>query len=244
MIDSHAHLQDDVFKEDIRDVLLRAKSAGVNGVVCASVDFSDSLACIKLAREFVEVFPCAGVAPYSNLSEVKATMQLIEDSPDIVAVGEIGLDYKLKRHPEQIEPFKKQIELAKELELPVVVHSRSAGRYCLEVLDSLKAEKVVMHSFDGALKYARLGFDRGYYFSIPLTVLKNEQKQKLAKEIPEELLLLETDSPVLNPAGGRNEPSNLIKGRDFIAELRDMAPAEIDKITESNARRIFGLNRL
>lgn len=244
MIDSHAHLQDDAFKDDIRDVLLRAKSAGVNSVVCASVEFSDSLACIKLAREFVEIFPCAGVAPYSNLSEVGAVMQLIEDSPDVVAIGEIGLDYKRERHPEQIDPFKKQIELAKELNLPVVVHSRSAGRYCLEILKSMKAEKVVMHSFDGALKYARQGFDMGYYFSLPLTVLKNEQKQELARGIPEELLMLETDSPVLNPSGGRNEPANLVHGRDFIADLRGMSPEEVDKITEANTRRIFGLNRL
>ena len=241
MIDSHAHLQDEAFSGDLRDVMLRAKSAGVNAVICASVDFGDSVACLELARDYVEIFPCVGVAPYSNLSEVKPTMQLVEDSPDVVAIGEIGLDYKLQRRPEQVEPFRRQVELAMELDLPVVVHSRSAGKHCLEILKAMKAEKVVMHSFDGSVKHARRGFELGYYFSIPLTVVKSEQKQQLAREVPEELLLLETDSPVLSPGGGRNEPANLAQGRDFIARLRGVEPAAMDKLTENNARRIFGL---
>lgn len=234
-------MQDNAFAEDLRDVLLRASKAGVNGIVSAGVDFSDSVACLEVAREYDLVHAAVGVAPYSNLSQLQAVLQLVEDSPDIVAIGEVGLDYNRARKPEQIEPFRKQIAVAKELDIPVIVHSRSAGKYCIEVLEAMKAEKVVMHSFDGSVKNAQRAFELGYYFSIPLTVLKASQKQALAKAVPEEQLLLETDSPVMSPEGGRNEPANLAKGRDFIAELRGLKPEDVDLLTEKNTRKIFDM---
>jgi TatD DNase family protein len=242
VIDAHAHLQGESFEKDIEQALLRAKKAGVTAIVNASTTFEDAIECLELARTYDAVFPAVGLAPYSDLSQLKAVMQLVEDSPDAVAVGEIGLDYPYQKKPEQVEPFKAQVALAMELDLPVVVHSRSAGKYCLNVLEELKAEKVVMHAFDGSIKQARRGFALGFYFSVPLTVVKSEQKQQLAKEAPDELLLLETDSPVLNPAGGRNEPANLVQGRDFIAKLRETTPDKINKLTENNAKKIFGLN--
>ena len=239
MIDVHAHLQSEVFKDDLKDVLLRAKSNGITGVICASVDFSDAVKCLELGKNLDQIHSAIGLAPYSDLSEIDKVIQLIKDSPDIVAVGEIGLDYPYKKYPEQVEPFKKQIALAMELDLPVVVHSRSAGKYCFEILQEMKAEKVVMHAFGGSIKTARKAFDSGFSFSIPVTVLRSPEKQKLAREIPEELLLLETDSPVLNPEKGRNEPANLVKSRDFIAELRGVKPEVIGKLTEKNAKSLF-----
>jgi TatD DNase family protein len=240
VIDVHAHLQDEAFAADLREVIRRAKAAGVNGIVSAGVDFSDSVACLEVAREYDMVRAAVGLAPYSDLSRLQAVLQLIEDSPDIVAIGEVGLDYNREKRPEQIEPFRKQVAVAMELDVPVVVHSRSAGRYCIEVLDAMKAEKVVMHAFDGSVKNAQRGFELGYCFSIPLTVLKNPQKQALAKAVPEEQLLLETDSPVMDPDGGRNEPANLVRARDFVAELRGVEPGDLEALTEKNAHRIFG----
>jgi len=240
VIDAHAHLQDKAFSEDLREVLLRAKKAGVDGVVSAGVDFSDSVACLEVAREYDLVHAAVGLAPYSDLSQLPAVLQLIEDSPDIVAVGEVGLDYHRAKRVEQLEPFRRQVAVAMELDLPVVVHSRSAGKYCVEVLEAMRAEKVVMHAFDGSMKVARRAFDLGYCFSIPLTVLKNPQKQALARGVPEEQLLLETDSPVLNPLGGRNEPANLVHGLEKVAELRGLSPDELERITDRNARKLFG----
>ncbi|MBR9680638.1 MAG: TatD family hydrolase [Candidatus Altiarchaeota archaeon] len=239
MIDSHTHLQDDLFSEDRTQVLLRAKKAGVSAVINASVDFKDSIKCLEISKLYETIHPVIGLAPYSALDELNNTIQLIKENPKIVGVGEIGLDWHFKKHESQIEPFKKQIELAKELEIPVVVHSRSAGKHCIDILEEMRAEKVLMHAYDGSFKAAKHAWDLGYYFSIPLTVLVKEQKQKLAKEIPEELLLLETDSPVLNPDGGRNEPANLVKSRDFIANLREVSPKRIDQVSEINAKSLF-----
>jgi TatD DNase family protein len=241
VIDAHAHLQDEAFSGDVREVLLRAREAGIEAVVSAGVDFDDSVACLELAREYDMVHAAVGLAPYSELSQLKAVLQLIEDSPDISAVGEIGLDYKSHRRPEQHAPFLAQVEMAMELDLPVVVHSRSAGKYALDLLEGAGAERVVMHAFDGAVKHARRGFELGYYFTLPLTVMRSRQKQELARELPEELLLLETDSPVLDPDGGRNEPANLVRGRDFVAELRGVAHEEVGRLSGKNASRAFNL---
>ncbi len=239
MIDAHLHLHDEAFKDDINEVLLRARKSGVVAFVNTSTNFKDAVACLNFSRIYDSVYPCVGLAPYSDLTEIDSMLQLIEDEPDIVAVGEIGLDWPYEKKPAQIEIFKKQIEIAKELDLPVVVHSRSAGKYCIEILKEMKVEKVLLHSFDGGIKHARVAFDLGYHFSIPVTVIKSPQKQQLAKEIPEKLLLLETDSPVLNPNGGRNEPANLVISRDFIAELKGLEPKTIESITEVNTRKFF-----
>lgn len=241
MIDAHAHLQDEAFDGDVFETMRRARDAGVEAVVCASVDFADSVACLELAREWDRIHAAVGLAPYSDLSELDAVLQLVEDSPDAVAVGEVGLDYKYEKRPEQLGPFREQVKLAMELDVPVVVHSRSAGKYALRELEGLGAEKVVMHAFDGSVKHARQGFELGYYFSIPLTVSQSRQKQELAREVPVEQLLLETDSPVLNPGKGRNEPANLLLACNAVAELRGMDPGEVGKLTGDNARRIFDL---
>ena len=107
MIDVHAHLQDEAFKDDLKDVLLRAKKAGVTNIICSSVDFKTSVASLELCRTYSHMYPCIGLAPYSNLDELESVLKLIEDEPDVIAIGETGLDWPYKRYPEQIEPFKK-----------------------------------------------------------------------------------------------------------------------------------------
>jgi len=241
VIDAHAHLQDEAFKKDLKEVLIRARLVGVEAIINAAVDFDDSVKCLEISREYDLIYPVIGLAPYSKLSQIKAVMQLIEGSPDVVGIGEIGLDWPYQKNEAQMVPFKKQTELADELDIPVVIHSRSAGKYCINTLIEMKAKKVLMHAYDGSIKDARRAWENGFYFSIPLTVLVNPEKQKLAKEIPDKFLMLETDSPVLNPTKERNEPANLQKSRDFIAELRGVKPKKIEKLSTDNAKRLFSL---
>ena len=236
MIDVHAHIQQ---FQNVFEVLKRAKSVGVEKVVSAGVNLEDSMRCVEVARRYEMVLAAAGLHPTEELSQIEAVLNLIENTPDLVAVGEIGLDWKFGRREEQIEPFRKQIEIARELDLPVIVHSRSAGKYVLEIMEKMGVEKAVLHSFDGALRYARRGFELGYHFSIPVTVLVSRQKQELAENVPLELLLLESDSPALSPFEGENEPANLIHSLQLIAELREMEPKELDKITTENAKKLF-----
>ena len=161
----------------------------------------------------------------------------------------IGLDYWFRgselptanRKP-QTEIFKMYIELAKELDLPIVTHSRSAGKYVIEILEKEKAERVCMHAFDGNFSSAQKGVELGYFFSIPPSIVRSEQKQSLVKNLPLENLLLESDSPVLGPdAKERNVPANLKIAAQKIAEIKKVDISEVIKITTKNAQRLFKL---
>ena len=239
MIDAHLHIHDPSFDSDREAVLIRAKRVGVEAMISAGVNLGDSIKCLEVSRKFPEVFPAVGLHPTEDLSQIDGVLNLVESSPDIVAVGEIGLDYAYQKRPEQIEPFRKQVSLAMELDLPVVVHSRSAGRYVLEILEAMKAERVLLHGFDGSLKLIKKVVDLGYFVSVPVTVVKSEYKQRLVEALPVDNLLLETDSPVLNPFGGRNEPANLIYGLKKISEIKGIEPKELEKITDRNAKSLF-----
>ncbi len=211
----------------------------MEAIVSAGINLEDSVRCLEIARVYDLIFPAVGLHPTEDLSEVDAVLNLIENSPDIVAVGEIGLDYKFARKPEQMEPFVKQIRIAKELDLPVVVHSRSAGRYVLDVLEAEGVEKALLHGFDGSRKLVKRIVERGYYVSVPTTVIRSESKQKLVEAVPLENLMLETDSPVCSPFEGRNEPANLLYGLKKVAEIKGVDPKELDKVTARNARELF-----
>ena len=138
--------------------------------------------------------------------------------------------------------MKKFIQLAKELDKPLIIHSRSAGKYAIEILIEEEANHVLMHAFDGKWRYAQEGAKYGYYFSIPTSVVRSKQKQKLVRMLPLENLMVETDSPVLSPVQGeRNKPSNLPYAIKKIAELKRNNFEEIAKITTENARKFFKL---
>ncbi|MBR9680107.1 MAG: TatD family hydrolase [Candidatus Altiarchaeota archaeon] len=241
MIDVHAHMQSAEFKADLKTVLLRAKTTGVRAIICNSTSFDDSIECLELSRTFSDIFPAIGLYPAEDASQLEAVLNLIETSPDIVAVGEIGLDYRYGKDLAQIEIFRKQLELAKEMGLPVIVHSRSAGKYVLEILEAMEMDKVVLHSFDGSVKLVPRIIELGFYVSIPVTVVKSKQKQELATLMPVDKLLLESDSPVLNPFDGRNEPANILHSLKAIAELRGIGPKELETQTDRNAIKLFEL---
>ncbi|MHA2022410.1 MAG: TatD family hydrolase, partial [Candidatus Thorarchaeota archaeon] len=214
MIDTHCHLEQDEFVSDLDEIIQKAKQNGISCITSA-ISSDDWQRGLQIASKHENVFASLGLDPLSSrdMNQLLAIAKANQDG--IVAIGEIGLDhYRERDHAErsiQEENFRKGIGLSKELKIPVQIHSRSAGRSALDVLSAMDAEDVHMHAFDGKSSLARMASnDLGYYFSIPTSVVRSPQKQKLVKAVNIERLLIETDSPVLAPTQGmRNTPLNL-----------------------------------
>jgi TatD DNase family protein len=165
---------------------------------------------------------------------------------ELIAIGEVGLDFwKVGTEPEravQREIFAGFIHLSRELDLPLNVHSRSAGRHAVAMLVEQGAVRVQMHAFDGKIGAARPAVEAGYFFSIPPSVVRSRQKQKLVKHLPLNCLLVETDSPVLGPEPDeRNEPGNLMIAATAISELKGIPLDDVMEALAENGRRLYGL---
>jgi TatD DNase family protein len=248
LIDVHAHLADSSFT-DIDQVLDRAKSQGVERVIISTTglgEFARALELIGLYPDRISL--TVGFDPtILSTYEYRMFYGLVSQrSFTMVGIGEVGLDhYYVKDHAKrelQESFFRTTICLARSMGLPLVIHSRSAGRHALEVLYSEGADRVLMHAFDGKAGDALKAVKEGYFFSIPTSVVYSEQKQKLARLLPLEYLMLETDSPVLAPLRGeRNEPANLIRSAEKISELKRISVEEVAMITTENAKRFFNL---
>ncbi len=244
LIDVHAHLTDPAFS-DLPEVIKRAKAAGVAAVVTSITDPAD----LPKAKSIIEqycgyVYLTVGLDP-ALLSEEKlsAFRSALKASP-IVGVGEVGLDHFYVRDASlreiQERHFRECIRIAISMDKPLVIHSRSAGRKALEVLYSEGAERVLMHAFDGKAGDALAAAKKGYFFSIPTSVVHSDQKQKLARLLPIESLMLETDSPVLSPARGeRNEPANLIHSARKVAEIKRIPLEKVVEATSANASGFY-----
>lgn len=246
MIDVHAHLTDTSFN-DISQVVARARAAGVERVVTSitsPAELSRALELVALFPDFISL--TVGFDPcIVNKYEYEMFYKLVSQrSFTMVGIGEVGLDhYRVTGHEEralQESFFRTTIVLARSMGLPLVVHSRSAGRRAIEVLRSEAADRVLMHAFDGKVGDALDAARDGYFFSIPTSVVYSKQKQKLAKLLPLDSLMLETDSPVLAPVRGeRNEPANLFQAAETIAELKRMSLKEVISATTKNAKLLF-----
>jgi TatD DNase family protein len=166
----------------------------------------------------------------------------------LVAIGEVGLDYWIIKDEQerdiQREIFRGFIALSKELDLPLNVHSRSAGRHAVGILLEESASRVQLHAFDGKFGAALPALEAGFFFSIPPSIVRSEQKQRLVKKIPLSNLLLETDSPVLGPtAQGRNEPANAVVAVNKIAELKGVSEEEVIEAVAENTRKLYQIGR-
>lgn len=247
IIDVHAHLCDGVFDADRTEVLDRARQAGVVSVIAVGEDLADARKNIELSEKHAMIRPAAGLYPTKlSLEQAREMHQLIRDNREkLIAIGEVGLDYwMVKEEPQlelQREIFGGFIDLAKELDLPLNVHSRSAGRHAISFLLEKGAKRVHLHAFDGRAASALPAVEAGYYFSIPPSVIRSEQKQKLVRRLPLSCLLAETDSPVLGPSpGDRNEPANIGVALRAIAELKGLSEADITRAIWENTLRLYG----
>ncbi len=247
LMDVHAHICDPVFDNDRTDVLMRARQAGVSGIVAVGEDLADARKNVQLARRHPILKAAAGLYPaILDSNQADEMLDFIgRNRANLVAIGEVGLDYWVVKEDSERERqraiFTRFIELSNSLNLPLNVHSRSAGRQTIALLMENNANRVQMHAFDGKASNALTGVEAGYFFSIPPSVIRSRQKQKLVKQLPLDCLLVETDSPVLGPvAQTRNEPANLSVSVEAIAQIKDVPKEAVVAAVSENTHRLYG----
>ncbi len=251
-IDTHAHLTDEKFANDLDTVLARAEEAGVTRILTLGTDIASSRAAIALAEKYAPVYAAVGIHPEvvreARRDEVR-TVRELASHPKVVAIGEIGLDYYWDKESADLQQefFERQLELAIELGLPVSIHDREAHEKIRETLIKLGGQGLrgVLHSFSGDEALARKTIDLGLLISFagPVTFLNARQPPAIARVLPLDKLLIETDAPYLAPhplRGRRNEPANVTRIAMRIAELKGLAVQEVAAQTAHNARALFG----
>lgn len=253
--DSHCHLQDDQFDSDRGASLMRAWQAGVREIVVIGADPASAAAARGLAEkaarqdEWPDLWFTAGLHPHEATRWVPEIRREVERELDrgAVAVGEIGLDFHYENSPRAIQQtaFGEQLAIARERELPVVVHSRDAEGETLELLgdSGIAPERVVLHCFTGSDRMLREAVDRGYYVSFSgIATFPSFDAAALVPSVPDDRLLVETDAPYLAPIplrGRRNEPAFLPHTVAALARHRGLAPAGLAAQTRANARAFY-----
>lgn len=251
MIDSHCHLE---MFENKEEIIRRAQQAGVNTIITISSDPESIDESIKIAEEHPSVYAAIGIHPHeaTKLDE-KILQDIFSKSrhPKVIAIGEIGLDYHYKHSPRdvQIRAFELQLSLAKEIGLPVVVHSREAFEDTFSILKESGIKNGVMHCYSGNLSQAKKFIELGFFISISgVVTFKNASKIKeVASYVPDDNLIIETDAPYLAPEpmrGKKNEPAFLTYIAEELAKLRGVTLEDIDRITTVNAMRLFKIGEL
>ena len=247
LIDTHAHMADPAFDADRAEVIERARLAGVAKVLTVGETLTDARRILELADHFDAIMPAAGLYP-TYLDEVEAERGaafITANASRLSAIGEVGLDYWKVQEPGERELqrriFGRFIDLSLELDLPLNVHSRSAGRHAVAFLIDRGAKRVQLHAFDGKPASATPAVETGYFFSIPPSIVRSVQKQKLVKHLPLANLLVETDSPVLGADPDvRNEPANALISLRMIADLKGLELEEVREAVCENQHRLFG----
>lgn len=259
LVDSHAHIDGPEFDLDREDVIQRARDAGVSTILNVGTGDPHSGAferAVKLAEKHEGLYTAIGTHPhdarlYDDLAEQKIK-NLIEQSSRVIAWGEIGLDFHYDNSPREVqkEVFRRQLRAAREMSLPVIVHTREAEDETIEILRSEwegSGLSGIMHCFSGSAGLAEQCMELGFLISFSgiVTFKKADELRSVAKSIPPERLLIETDCPYLTPIpyrGKRNEPAYVVEVARCIAELRDVSFEEMARITSANFARLFALD--
>jgi TatD DNase family protein len=255
LFDTHAHLNATQFNEDVGEVIERARAEGVSHIVVVGFDRPTIARAMELAEGYDFIYAAVGWHPVDAIDMTDDDLSMIEklaSHPKVVALGEMGLDYYWDKSPKDIqkEVFRKQIRLAKKVKLPIIIHNREATADIIEILREENAAEVggIMHCFSGSLEVARQCIEMNFYISFggPVTFKNAKKPKEVAKEIPLEHLLIETDCPYLTPhpfRGKRNEPSYVKYVAEAIAELKGISWEEVAQKTSDNAKRLFGMVR-
>jgi TatD DNase family protein len=254
LIDTHCHLDFKDFDADRGGVIDRAVKAGVVRIVSVASSIEGTRRSLELAKEYDIIYASVGVHPHDAsqvTDKVIEEFKALADNRKVVAIGEVGLDYYRNLSPKesQIEAFKKFIHLAGELKLPLIIHSREASHDLIDILKSEQAkdQKGVIHCFSGDAQFLEecLGLGLNISFTSTLTFKKAQALRDIAKAVPIEKILLETDAPYLAPEGmrgKRNEPAYLTHLVDQWAKLTGLSREDIERITTHNANELFKLN--
>lgn len=251
LIDTHVHLNADHYDEDLDEVIERARDAGIEKMVVVGFDRKTIERTMKLIDEHSDVYGVIGWHPVDAVDCTDEDLEWIEElskHEKIVGIGETGLDYHWEKSPKDIqkEVFRKQIALAKRVNLPIIIHNRESTEDCVEVLKEENAGEIggIMHAFSADENVADEILDMNFYISLggPVTFKNAQLPKDIAVHVPLEKLLVETDAPFLTPhpyRGKRNEPSYVKLVAEKIAELRNMPYEAFAKATTENAERLF-----
>ncbi|MGN1011575.1 MAG: TatD family hydrolase [Clostridia bacterium] len=255
LYDTHAHLNDEAFAEDAEAALVRALDAGVTKINIVGCDPQMSAKAVEMAEKYDAVYAVVGIHP----SDADKYDEAVEEQlrqwaalEKVVAIGEIGLDYHFEDdvdHDIQREVFRRQLCLASELNMPVVIHSRDAMDDTVRIIREEQPEggfQGVFHCFSGSWEQAKVCLEFGFYigFDGPLTFKNSRKLPKVASEMPLERLLIETDCPYMAPEpvrGRRNEPAYVKHIAAKVAQLRGISPEDAGRISYENGCRLFGL---
>ncbi|MBD8071029.1 TatD family hydrolase [Bacillus sp. PS06] len=254
LIDTHAHLNALQYEEDVEEVIERALAEGVSRIVVVGFDRDTITKAMELIDQYDFIYATIGWHPVDAIDMTDEDLEWIEklsEHPKVVGIGEMGLDYYWDKSPKDVqkEVFRKQIALAKKVKLPIIIHNRDATADIVEILKEENAAEVggIMHCFTGSYEVAKQCMDMNFYISFggPVTFKNAKQPKEVAKQIPLDRLLIETDCPYLTPhpfRGKRNEPAYVKYIAEQIAELKEVTFEEIAEKTSDNAKKIFDIS--
>ena len=253
-IDTHCHLEDEKFSEDRADVLSRARAAEVETIINFGSTLASSIAVVDLAKNFSELYAGVGIHP-EEIDEFDdntcARLAELAANKKVIAVGEIGLDYHWEKDSErrliQQKIFIEQLDLARQLKLPVCVHDRDAHGDTLKILQTEARDlRGVLHCYSGSLETAREVWKLGWFIGVdgPLTFKNSAKLPEIVKAAPRDMILIETDAPYLAPTpyrGKRNEPAYVVEVAKKLAELRGETLEEVVTYTTANAKTLYAI---
>lgn len=251
-VDTHCHLDDEKFAEDLVETIERAIESGVTRVINFGADMKSSESAVELAREHESLYAGVGVHPEEAFDMTDADLERLASMTrerKVVAIGEIGLDYYWEKDSErrllQQKIFVRQLDLARQLDLPVCIHEREAHGDAMKILKREgRGLRGVMHCYSGSLEMARELWKDGWLIGVdgPLTFKNAAKLPEIVKAAPLDMLLIETDAPYMAPTphrGKRNEPSYVTLIAEKVAELRGESIEKIAEITTRNAERLY-----
>ncbi|MBI5652557.1 MAG: TatD family hydrolase [Chloroflexi bacterium] len=248
LIDAHCHLDDAQFADDLDDVIARALDAGISAIITAGADVATSRAAVELAEKYASVYAVVGIHPHAAHAFDDAQLDQIRALAlhrKVVGIGEIGLDFYWKENaPRAIQErvLIAQLDLAVEVDKPVVIHDRDAHAELMAILARRTSPRGILHCFSGDLAMARAAIDRGFLISFAgnLTFKNATRLQAIARELPLEKIVIETDAPYLSPLrGNRNEPANVARGAEKIATIKNVEPRVVADATTQNSKMLF-----
>jgi TatD DNase family protein len=252
LIDTHAHIDYDDYASDRDDVIRRAQEQGIRYIIDVGATLQGSINAVALARRYPNVYAVVGCHPHDAQDFSEADISQIRSlakEPKVVAIGEIGLDYYRNLSPQdrQQSLFAAFIRLARELNLPVVIHTRQAAEDTLRIVREEKLSRAIVHCFSGDEKFMRDCLDLGFYisFTCNITYKKSQALRDLIKTVPLDRFCLETDAPYLSPEGfrgKRNEPSFVNLLAHTVAGIRGIAFEEVCRVTTDNAKEFFSIH--
>ncbi len=247
--ESHAHYDDGRFKNDREEILNLLPSCGIDYVINVGCDMKSSRESIKMAEKYDYIYAAVGVHPHdaenmkeSDLDEIRQ----MSNHKKVVAIGEIGLDFYYDNSPRDVQRywFKRQLEIVKELNKPVIIHSRDASQETFDIIKESGVKKGVIHCYSGSAQMAMDYVKMGFYIGVGGVVTFSNAKKlvEVVEAIQLEQILIETDSPYLSPIpnrGKRNDSRNLQFVVEKIAKIKDISPEKVANITKLNAKQLF-----